>query len=100
MPLEESPSRIEIVWAALARVRLREIRVYTALDKPDAAERLVTRIVAIVEVLRQFPYAGRAGSQPDVRELVVGGTPYVVVYRVRGARVIIDTIWHGAQKRI
>jgi len=88
-----------IVWSPLARARLREIRAYIALDKPDAAERLVTRIVAVVEVLRHYPHAGRAGAEPGVRELVVGGTPYIILYRVQPKRVVISTIWHGAQHR-
>jgi len=88
---------VEIVWSPLALARLREIRAYVALDKPDAAERLGTRIVAVVEGLRIHPYLGRVGAEPGIRELVIGGTPYIVVYRVRGKRVAILTIWHGAQ---
>jgi toxin ParE1/3/4 len=90
---------LEIVWSALARTRLREIRDYVARDKPDAAERLAIRIVTLVEALKEHPYLGRAGSEPGVRELVVGGTPYLVFYRVRAKRVTITTIWHGAQRR-
>ena len=89
----------EIVWSLLALERLQEIRAYVALDKPDAAERLATRIVAVVEALRNYPHLGRAGTEPGVRELIIGGTPYVVVYCVRGKRVIITTIWHGAQRK-
>lgn len=96
MPLTPPPS-IEIVWSPLARTRLREIRAFVALDKPDAAERLVTRIVAMTEVLRRFPFAGRAGAHPGLRELPVGGTPYILVYTVHGNQVLIGTIWHGAQ---
>ena len=91
--------QVEIVWSPRARARLREIRDYVARDKPDAAARLATRIVALVEALRQHPYLGRAGSEPGVRELVVGGTPYLIFYRVRAKRVTITTIWHGAQSR-
>lgn len=91
---------LEIVWSSLARSRLQEILAYVARDKPVAAERLVTRIVAMVEILRNHPYIGRAGSKPGTRELVVGGTPYIVIYRVRGRRVMISTIWHGAQLRL
>ena len=91
--------QVEIVWSPRARARLREIRDYVARDKPDAATRLATRIVALVEALRQHPYLGRAGSEPGVRELVVGGTPYLIFYRVRAKRVTITTIWHGAQSR-
>lgn len=88
---------LEIVWSPLARARLKEIRTYIAQDKPDAAERLSARIVAVVEVLRNFPLLGRAGSEPGLRELVVGGTPYIVLYRVSKKRITISTIWHGAQ---
>lgn len=90
---------VEIVWSPLARARLREIRAYVARDKADAAETLATRIVALVEALKDHPYLGRAGSESGVRELVVGGTPYLIFYRVRGKRVTITTIWHGAQSR-
>jgi len=90
---------VEIVWSPLARARLRKIHAYVAADNPEAAERLATRIVAMVEALRNHPYLGRAGAEPGIRELVVGGTPYIVLYRVRGERVTIGTIWHGAQRK-
>ena len=90
---------IEIVWSPLARTRLREIRPYVARNRPKAAERLAMRIVAVVEALRNHPYLGRAGAEPDVREPVIGGTPYVVLYRVERHRVMISTIWHGKKQR-
>ena len=90
---------VEIVWSPLAQARLQEIRAYVALDKPDAAARLATRIVAVVEALRTHPHLGRTGAEPGVRELVIGGTPYVILYRVRGGTVTINTIWHGAQRK-
>ena len=89
---------VEIVWSPLARARLQEIRAYVAMDKPAAAEQLAIRIVAVVEALREHPYLGRAGAEPGIRELVIGGTPYVVLYRARGKKVTISTIWHGAQR--
>lgn len=83
---------------------MREIRAYVALHKPEAAERLATRIV-ILEALRNQSYLGRVGAEPGIRELaevrheVIGGTPYIILYRVDGQRVVISTIWHGAQQR-
>ena len=91
-------SSVEIVWSPLARARLQEIHAFVALDKLDAGGRLATRIVAILEALRTHPRLGRIGSEPGVRELAVAGTPYVILYRVRGNRVTISTIWHGAQR--
>jgi toxin ParE1/3/4 len=90
---------VEIVWFPLARARLQEIRAYVAKDKSVAAERLAIRIVAVVEALREQPYLGYTGTEPGVRELIVGGTPCVVLYRVRGKRVTILTIWHAAQRK-
>ena len=90
---------VEIVWSALARTRLREIRAYVARDNPEAAERLAIRIVAMVEALRNHPHLGRVGAEPGIRELVIGRTPYIALYRVLGQRVVISTIWHGAQRR-
>jgi toxin ParE1/3/4 len=90
---------LEIVWSPLARNRLREIRSYVARDKPEAASRLAMRIVAVVEALSEHPYLGRVGAEPGIRELVIGGTPYIVLYRVQTERVIISTIWHGAQRK-
>ena len=90
---------VEIVWSPLARARLREIHTYVAKDKPEAAARLATRIVAVVEALRNHPHLGRAGADSETRELVIGGTPYIVLYRVQRDRVVISTIWHGAQDR-
>lgn len=56
------------------------------------------RIVTLVEALRIHPHLGRAGAEPGIRELVIAGTPYVVLYRLRGSRIIISTVWHGAQR--
>jgi toxin ParE1/3/4 len=78
---------------------LREIQTYIARDNPDAAERVATRIIAVVEALRIHPCLGRAGAEPGFRELVIGGTPYIVLYRVKGKQVTILTIWHGAQRK-
>ena len=90
---------VEIVWSALARAPLREIRDYVARDKAEAAERLAIRIVAMVEALRNHPHLGRVGAEPGIRELVIGSTPYIVLYRVQGQRVVVSTIWRGAQRR-
>ena len=90
---------VEIVWSPLARARLQEIRAFVALDKPLAAEGLAMRIVAVVEALRNHPYLGRFGAEPGIRELIIGGTPYSILYRIRGNRITISTIWHSAQSK-
>jgi len=90
---------LRLIWSPLAGARLQEIRAYVALDKPKAAERLAMRIVAVVQALKKQPHLGRAGAELGTRELVIGGTPYIVVSRVGPSRVTVLTIWHAAQKR-
>jgi plasmid stabilization system protein ParE len=97
--MPKKPGPVEVVWSPLALARLQEIRAFVALDKPDAAARLATRIVSVVEALRIHPYLGRVGPEPGIRELVIGGTPYSVLYRVRTNRLIISTISHASQSR-
>jgi toxin ParE1/3/4 len=70
--MAKKPGPVEVVWSPLALARLQEIRAFVALDKPDAAERLATRIVSVVEALRIHPYLGRVGPKPGIRELTFG----------------------------
>jgi toxin ParE1/3/4 len=88
----------EIAWSPLAISRLQQIRSYLAEDKPEAAERPAFRMVAIVETLRHHPHLGRAGAESGLRELVIGGTPDIVGYKLHRDRVAITTIWHDAQR--
>jgi toxin ParE1/3/4 len=65
---------------------------------PEAARKLALRIYEAVGSLPQFPYLGRLGRKPGTRELVLSGSPFLVVYRLRKDVVEIARILHGAQK--
>lgn len=67
-------------------------------DSPSAAADLDDRLMQRIEGLLDFPMSGRAGRVEDTRELVVTGTPYVVVYSVRDDTIRILRILHGAQR--
>jgi toxin ParE1/3/4 len=62
-----------------------------AIDMDDAIE-------AAVERLTHYPKSGRPGRIAGTRELAVSGTPYVIVYRVENAAVLILRLLHGAQR--
>ncbi len=89
---------MQVRWLRRALINLDEQAAYIARDNPGAAARTVDRIVTSVEGLGAHPGAGRPERVPGTRELVVGGTPYLVPYRVRGGRVEILRVFHGATK--
>ena len=74
------------------------LRSYISQDKPPAAERQVELILAAVTGLARFPHSGRPGRRVGTRELVVGQTPYLVPYRVRGDLVEVLRVLHGRQR--
>ncbi|MDQ7987634.1 type II toxin-antitoxin system RelE/ParE family toxin [Pseudomonas sp. G34] len=80
----------EIVWTTPALEQLDDLAQYIALDKPDAARALVTKVVEAVGRLTEFPLSGRAPDElPNsvYREIVV--PPCRVFYRVSDATVFI-----------
>ncbi len=86
-----------ITWTRPAIRDLQSLRAYIARDKPSAAVRQVTIILAAVAGLELFPDSGRMGRRSGTRELVIGKTPYLAIYRVRGERLEVLRILHGRQ---
>ncbi|WP_431323143.1 type II toxin-antitoxin system RelE/ParE family toxin [Rhizobium sp. YTU87027] len=70
---------------------------HIAKDNPAAALDMWDEIDRQVERLRDFPRSGRTGRIVETRELVVIGTPFIVVCAV-GDNVDLIRVVHGAQK--
>ena len=66
-------------------------------NDPIAARDTLQRIRAAVDQLADYPSMRRTGRVPLTRELIVGGTPWIIVYRVRADVVEIIRVLHGAQ---
>ncbi len=80
----------EVVWTNPALDQLEEIAEYIALDKPEAASRLMTVIFSTVDRLERFPDSGHVPSElPNsiYRELCIG--PCRIFYRREGGMVLI-----------
>lgn len=71
---------------------------YIAAESPAAAVRLDREIEQQTDRLARFPLMGREGRVIGTRELVIGRTPFIAVYRVKGKRIDIIRILHGAQQ--
>ena len=89
---------MSVRWTRPALRDLEEIGDYIARDKPEAAARLVTKILDHAQALSEHPMKGRPGRAPQTRELVITGTPFVVPYRLRGNDVEILAVFHGARR--
>jgi toxin ParE1/3/4 len=89
---------LKILLTKPATSDLQEIDNYIRQDNPAAAARMVLRVFESIEYLATYPTMGRAGRVPKTRELVVSGTPFVVVYQIRQQIVFILRVLHGARK--
>ena len=89
---------MHVKWLRAALKNLDEIAAYISADNPSAADRIVVAIAESVNRLVDFPSLGRPGRVDGTRELVVPGTPYILPYRVKGDKIEILRVFHGAQK--
>jgi toxin ParE1/3/4 len=89
---------VQIVWTAAALRDLAAIREYIAADNPRAADRQIQLILAAVTTLLQVPQVGRPGRVIGTNELVIGRTPYLVPYRLRGETIEIARVLHARQR--
>jgi len=87
---------VRVKWLRTALRTLDTQADHIARDDPAAAVRALDRVRSAVENLAKHPGMGRPGRVPLTREMVISGTPFVVVYRVR-ADVEIVRVLHGAQ---
>lgn len=85
-------------WTRRALRDMQHLYDYIADDNPAAARRMVSRIREAASHLRRSPQMGKQGRVEDTRELVIAGTPYIVVYRLEAEQLQITTVIHGAQR--
>ena len=89
---------MRLVWSDHILADLRHIREYILPDSLDAAFRTEDKVIAHAKLLAGFDELGKPGRVRGTRELVVPGTPYIVVYRVVREEVHLLRVFHGAQR--
>jgi toxin ParE1/3/4 len=89
---------MHLEWTLKALGDLREAGNFIAEDNPQLAEKIADRVREAVEYLLEHPNMGRPGRLPNARELVISGTPFIVVYWVRGTAVQILRVLHHSRK--
>jgi toxin ParE1/3/4 len=91
-------ARMQVVWTQPALSDLAALRAYISEDNPPAADRQVDLIMMAVGGLVTFPESGRPGRRERTRELIIGKTPYLVPYRIRGDRIEVLRVLHGRRR--
>jgi addiction module RelE/StbE family toxin len=86
---------LKLRWTRPALADLVEAQNYIARDNPAAAEAVAQRVWDAAKKLCESPEMGRQGHVAEIREGVVSGTPYLLVYRVKNDAVEILRVWHG-----
>jgi toxin ParE1/3/4 len=90
---------MRVIWSPLSLRQLAELRAHIERDNAAAAADQVVRVTAAVERLVVFPRLGRAGQREGTRELVVGGTPWIVIYRPGPRALFVLQVLHGRRDR-
>jgi toxin ParE1/3/4 len=89
----------QVIWTEPALSDLNEIAEYIALDKIDAARRLIKKVFSSVERLKQFPESGRIPPELGFslyREIIVG--PCRIFYRIDESKVYILYVMRGERQ--
>jgi len=89
---------MKVIWLQGAIHDLEALFEYIGMENPPAAFATCDLIERRTKQLADHPFLGREGRVATTRELVVAGTPFIVVYRVSSNQVDILAILHGAMR--
>jgi toxin ParE1/3/4 len=89
---------LKVLFTPSGRTQFLAAIAYIYHDNPTAAVAFRQKAGKVLSRLQKFPQSGRVLPEfPDLpfREVIV--TPYRFFYRVKGKKVWIVAVWHGAQ---
>ncbi len=90
---------MKVEWTHPALADLIEAQIYISQQNPQAAQEVAQKVWDASQQLVNNPEIGRKGNIEGTREWVVGQTPYLIVYRIKGEQLQILRVWHGRQNR-
>ena len=70
---------------------------YIAADCPSAARTLLPSVDRATRLLVDMPNMAKAGRMAGTREMLIGRTPYIAVYKITDEEIVIVRIVHGHQ---
>ncbi len=87
---------MKLRWTRIALQDMHHLHEYIAEDNPLAASRMVVRIRDATQRLKKHPQMGRPRRVQGTRELVIAGSPYIVVYILGDSEIQIASVIHSA----
>ena len=89
---------MKVRFTPSARLQLLDALAYIKRNDPSAALRFRIKVEEAMRQLEEFPESGHAIPEfPELpqREIIV--PPYRIFYRIKGRKIWIVGVWHGAQ---
>jgi toxin ParE1/3/4 len=89
---------VELIWTGPALENIDQIADHIAIDKPEAARKLVARLFEKAELLKQFPKLGTCPPElkgMTYRQIIV--SPCRVFYKIDSKRIYILHVIRGEQ---
>lgn len=84
-------------WTAEAVADLEDVLDYIVARNPSAAAHVAMRIDHSVEVLTEFPRAGRHDSETGCYEWPVPGVPLLLIYTIETDVIDIIAVFHTSR---
>jgi plasmid stabilization system protein ParE len=91
---------VNVRYTRRALTQIDDVLTYIEARSPRGALNVRDRILALVTLLQERPYAGRATSRPNVRRLPTNPYPYLIDYRVDENEIVIMRFRHAARRPV
>ncbi|MEH2475495.1 toxin ParE1/3/4 [Nitrobacteraceae bacterium AZCC 2161] len=75
-------------------------QILTSIDResPQGARHVKQRLHAVIDLLLQYPQAGRLTNKDGLRRVVASPYPYLIFYRATDAEIVIHGVRHSARR--
>lgn len=90
---------MKVRWTRQALEDLLHLHEYIAEESPHAADEMVARIHQAATVnLKEHTHMGKKGRVSGTRELVLAGTPFLLVYALKDSEIHIVSVLHTSRR--
>ena len=89
---------MKLRYTLCGAAELDQVLSYIEAQSPQGARHVQARIKVIIELLLQYPRAGRLTSKAGLRRMVVSPYPFLIFYRATEDEIVIHGVRHTARR--